>query len=44
MFDKINLEKPAEAHAKELNKSIDKISQNILYGLLAIAAAVLIKK
>ncbi|WP_165772850.1 hypothetical protein [Malaciobacter marinus] len=44
MFDNLDLEAPAKAHAQELNKSIDKISTNILIGLGLIALAVAFKK
>lgn len=39
-----NLDDVAEAHARELNKSIEKIALNILIGLSIIAVAVYTKK
>lgn len=44
MFDDLDLEAPAKAHANELNKSIDKISQNVLIGLSLIAVAIYVKR
>lgn len=44
MLDNLDLDKTARAHADELNKSIDKIAQNVLLGLCAIGLAILIKK
>ncbi|WP_298750786.1 hypothetical protein [uncultured Arcobacter sp.] len=44
MFDKLELENVATAHALELNKSIDKIAQNVLIGLALIALATAFRK
>lgn len=44
MFDDIELEEVSRAHANELNKSIDKISQNVLIGLALIAVAIYVKR
>jgi len=44
MFDDLDLEAPARAHAAELNKSIDSISKNILIGLGLIAVAIYAKR
>lgn len=44
MLDDLDLEGTARAHANELNKSIDKIAQNVLIGLGIIALAIAFKK
>ena len=44
MLDNLDLEAPATAHARELNKSIEKIALNLLLGLVFIGSVIFLKR